>query len=1041
MIPLLRRSVAIAIASAAGASLGTLFPSVSFAQTATLGFSPTSVTVHEAPDSVATLSVRRHGNTNSAVTVNYATGNDTFDFASAGEDFAFAAGTLSFAPGETNKSVSIAIFPDAVPFEGQESLSVQLSSPSAGAVLESASLARVRIEDPSWPAFADGAFALDMDFIGEVLALARDADGHILVAGGFSSLIVRSNYAYRMSGGVARLHADGVVDRSFDPGVGADGNVYAVAAEANGAVLIGGAFRMISGVSRPYLARLHANGSLDTSFAPAIDNELRSIVVQPDGRIVIAGRFTAVNGISRGRVARLQANGSLDTSFTPGTGANSNIRTLALDSDGRLFIGGDFELFNGVPASFLAKLDASGALDAGFQVTPGPDDEVRTIAIQPDGRIVIGGDFNSVHGESRGPVARLNANGSLDGMFNPGVGAGVVRTVVVQEDGKLLLGGEFEVLENQFRLLKYFSRLNADGSLDTLFPGRDFNPQSTGFTDEVFSILPQQPNDTLLVGGQFHASNALMRAGLQRVYRDETRAAFCFDQQYASARESNAYLSFGVRRLGDLSGSVQVGYQTVNGSAVGGEDFVATDATLTFGPGEYLKQVTVPILNDDRREPGESFGIQLRPLMPGGALGVPAESVAFLADNDLGFSLSEITSPIHESATNILLTVSRAPDAVGAATVRFQTADGTARAGEDYLATNGILNFGVGETMKTFSVQILPDSIIEGTETLLVSLSDPAGSTDLGARTNLTLFIQDASGELGFDVNNFQVGEANGLLQLRVLRSLSGVGAVSVRYATRDGTAVAGADYVTRSGMLTFGEGEFVKTFTVPILEDPQSEPDETFSVVLSEPSTGASLAPWSAVATVSIRSNDRGFSFASTNLVTPEAETNLVVTVVRDGSEVGEASVQFVTETGTATPGADYVAAGWTLGFAPGQAEHSFVVTLLADCLPEPTERFTLSLRNPSPGAYLAGSVATVTIQDDDSPAPILGLPARGQDGSVQMFIRTPSGQRCVIDASSDLRQWQPILTNQLTSCVWLFSELNVPPTQRFYRARLFAP
>jgi uncharacterized delta-60 repeat protein len=299
-----------------------------------------------------------------------------------------------------------------------------------------------------------------------VYAIALLADGKILIGGLFSQVGTASR------NGIARLNADGSLDTGFDPGAGANERVRQIAVQTDGRVLLGGTFTTVNGVARNRIARLNANGSVDTGFNPGAGANalVRQIAVQTDGRVLLGGFFTTVNGVARNRVARLNVNGSLDTGFNPGTGADAEIFALAVQDDGRVLLGGDFSTLNGVVRNRIARLNANGSVDTGFNPRADANDMVRQIAVQTDGRVLLGGIFTTVNGVARNRIARLNANGSLDTGFNPGTGVnGFVYALAVQTDGRVLLGGIFTAFNGVAR--NRVARLNADGSLDT-----DFNP-------------------------------------------------------------------------------------------------------------------------------------------------------------------------------------------------------------------------------------------------------------------------------------------------------------------------------------------------------------------------------------------------------------------------------------------------------------------------------------------------------------------------------------------------------------------------------------
>jgi uncharacterized delta-60 repeat protein len=167
---------------------------------------------------------------------------------------------------------------------------------------------------------------------------------------------------------------------------------------------------------------------------------------QADGKLIIFGNFTSYLGGTRNRIARLNADGTLDATFTPGTGANNAIFTAAFQADGKILIGGVFTSYNGTTRNRIARLNADGSLDATFNPVSGANGTVLAVAIQPDGKIVIGGPFTSYDGVSRIRLARLNANGTLDTTSDSGIVNNFrfgIRRLMLTADNQILVGGSF----------------------------------------------------------------------------------------------------------------------------------------------------------------------------------------------------------------------------------------------------------------------------------------------------------------------------------------------------------------------------------------------------------------------------------------------------------------------------------------------------------------------------------------------------------------------------------------------------------------------
>src|SRR6185503_13620776 len=237
---------------------------------------------------------------------------------------------------------------------------------------------------------------------GTVTALQTGPSASLILGGGFT----------QPSPSVARFLSDGRPDSTFTPGTGTDPMVHALAAHPAGGFVIGGAFTNVNGVSRMHVAKLFASGLLDLSFNPRVVSGgfVYAVAVQPDGRVLIGGSFTRVDNLPRGGIARFNPNGALDLSFNTGLGANSEIRSIALQPDGRILVAGNFTNFNGVTRMRVARLESAGAVDPVFDPGRGADNTVYSVALEPDGKVVIGGSFTMVNGFIRNGVARLNGD-------------------------------------------------------------------------------------------------------------------------------------------------------------------------------------------------------------------------------------------------------------------------------------------------------------------------------------------------------------------------------------------------------------------------------------------------------------------------------------------------------------------------------------------------------------------------------------------------------------------------------------------------------
>ncbi|WP_306580675.1 delta-60 repeat domain-containing protein [Dokdonella sp.] len=358
---------------------------------------------------------------------------------------------------------------------------------------------------PAQAADVDPGF-LNPDASGDIDALALQPDGKLLVGGGFDEI------GGQIRNRAARLNANGSADTGF-----ADPNatywVTALAALPDGKVLVAGAFEDIgAGYTRKHVARLNANGSVDTSFGdPDASTVVEALAVQPDGKVFVGGSFITIGGQDRNYVARLNLNGSLDTAFAE-AGVDYDVHALALQPDGKLFVGGEFSHVAGQPRSGVARLGANGGLDTSFanpalSDIDGWDAVVHALALQPDGKLLVAGQFVKVGTQQRTSIARLNANGSLDASFLDSAADGFIDSIALQADGKMFVTGNFSMIGGQARAS--LARLNANGSLDTSFPSVD--------TDGDVDAMAVQPDGKLLIGGSFESVDGHAFVGLARL--------------------------------------------------------------------------------------------------------------------------------------------------------------------------------------------------------------------------------------------------------------------------------------------------------------------------------------------------------------------------------------------------------------------------------------------------------------------------------------------------------------------------------------------
>jgi uncharacterized delta-60 repeat protein len=387
-------------------------------------------------------------------------------------------------------------------------------------------------------------------YFGLVHAVAEQADGKILIAGDFHKLggafgQVRISLARvdGFSGQPDSFSPNNIYNRLFwliviqpdgrilvpngpggimriDPVTGlpdsfnaqSNGPIYSIAIQPDGKILVGGDFTSIGGQPRNRLARLDPLTGLADSFNPNASGgfysaRVYSIAIQPDGRILAGGNFTNIGGQPRQGIARLDAITGQPDSFNPDTPRVVN--AVAVQRDDKIFIGGGESFGSNGIARFerdgrpdrTLNLDMVGSSTAGGSVL--------AIAVQADGKILIGGVFTSVLGVPRVNIARLNSDGTLDTNFNPDIFGGRVDAIAVQADGKIVVGGYFSYIGGQVRT--GIARLDPITGL-----ADSFNP---GANDGVGTIAIQ-PDGKILIGGVFTDVGGQPRNRLARLDKD-----------------------------------------------------------------------------------------------------------------------------------------------------------------------------------------------------------------------------------------------------------------------------------------------------------------------------------------------------------------------------------------------------------------------------------------------------------------------------------------------------------------------------------------
>jgi uncharacterized delta-60 repeat protein len=897
----------------------------------------------------------------------------------------------------------------------------------------------------------------------QVNALVVQPDDKTIIGGDFTS------YNGTQRHGIARIETTGDLDTTFDPGdginiVGGD-FISDVGVQADGKIVVVGSFSSFNGQACGNIIRLNTNGTIDASFrttaGSGANGTIRSVVVRLDGKIIIGGDFNLFNGTSRKYVARLNADGSVDSNYNPGNALNNSVYTLGAspsvtintnafasnnvendvfinvgETEGLLTLnitnstssapGNIFEVLYGGTPIFGISLEGTNVFSIPFGPVNGITSTSIEIIVNPGGsaaqniawaynatvqtyageRCTVGGDFTSAGGVlGSDHIARLGTDGAIDLNFDAGSGANDrVRSVAVQVDGKAVVGGDFSIVNGQS--VKHITRLNVDGTIDTDFfsgIGTDASVYHLRYLQAVQGINVS-PNDKIFVGGPFSSYNGTHRLGFARLNFDGSVDTSFLDTAY------NQFAGLPRRFFGDrlnavfASGSQTNGDIMIGGSfdQVGGGQFDPLVRSDSFDVNEYY-------------EPKQRVGVRNRnnvARLIGGSTAGPG-NVGFLAGN----------YPATKSQGFIYPLMIRNNGSLGYASANFSVVPGSAQAGVDFFydgpppmypimwefigpsrmhsdglfGTNTVLNDNFNDTWSLG---------INGMDSAIVTINNTAASGNTHATFQLAnppqadqFFLGGENIPLGVGLGRssspFNIADdgrkpgtfgftsptyaSSSTAVISVTRTNGNFNSspILVDYATTAGSnTVSGVDYFDTSGTLTFNNGETLKTFPVQVVQSNYiSSVEKTVNLTLFDFPAGASTGLTNAVLRL-INPNFPGFlNFASTNYVTNLNAGGVQITVNRNVGSKGTLDVQVQTANGTGLAGVDYVATTKTVHWDNGDVSPKTVtIPFINGGGIGGSKTFFANLVNPlldgSGNSTVLGATtnATITINNDNN-------------------------------------------------------------------------
>lgn len=833
---------------------------------------------------------------------------------------------------------------------------------------------------------------------------------------------------------LGRLNADGSVDTAF--GGGGDGLVAArngsrrqltpdlqagqfaprrIALQADGRIVLAGPTN--AGVV--HLARFYADGLPDTSFGddrietPGQYRSQTALAIDSSGRVLFADQINNPgSSFTIPQVGVLIGGPGVDTQADPFSFTDqfavpaSSVRTSAPITVEGLAVGvpaivrvtgGTYSI--GCTAIYTSNMDKvvnGQTLCLRHTAAAGAGISVDTTLLLSAGADEVSDVFTS--------TTFVNSPGSLQFLGNAAVSetAGTVNLTVTRSGGSVgavsatvtTAAGTATAGEDFVATMQTVSFADGDAAPKTVSIG--IVDDALVEADESFSLALSG-----LAGGASLGTPSVATVSIVSDDVDQP-GSLQFEVASASVNEDGGSVTFNVTRSGGTDGAVAATVTAVNGSALEGEDYqFGAPLTVNFADGDAApRSFAVTILDDTRNEAAESFALALSAPSGGATLGSPAGLAVTILDNDapqrgtLTLVLVGFSNSVNENAGAFTLGVTRSGGTDGVVSATISTENGTAAAGVDYVPTTQVVSFADGSSaMQTVSIPIIDNDEPGPIRNFVVRISAPSGGAALGSPQSRTVFINEDEdpneGTVHFSSATYSVVEGAVFANISVTRDLAFPGynspALSVRYQTRNGSAVAGPDYEGAFGVLSWAGGETgPKTFQVRVLQDAIHDPQETVNLELFGLTVGTLGSPATAVLTINDAVlPDVRFGGTNRNVVEHVGLVPLVVTLSRPSTL--DVSVPYTVDLAGGTANAlDYEGlADGILVIPAGTTSASIDFTVIDDAIDEsPIEYVTVDLGTPvnairrSPFRRIVGIV-------DDEPTPSVQFAAAAQQVS----------------------------------------------------------
>ncbi|HEV7682951.1 MAG TPA: Calx-beta domain-containing protein [Pyrinomonadaceae bacterium] len=909
-----------------------------------------TITEGNAGTKLATFNVSLSSSSANTVTVQYATANDT---ATSPSDYASAAGTVTFVPSDVSETVSITLNGDAVE-EFNETFFVNLSSPTNATISDGQGLGTITNDD-TLAALPSGFAETQVAGLSSPTAMAIHPDGRVFVCQQSGALRIIKNGALLATPfttvSTTASGERGLLGVAFDPNYATNHFIY-VYYTATTPATHNRISRFTADIANEDVAVVASETVLLdlNNLSGATNHNGGAIHFGPDGKLYVAVGENANSGNSQnlgnllGKMLRLNANpadpipSDNPTTF-PGIAGSPSGNNRAIWAVG---------LRNPFTFSFQPGTGRMHINDVG----EGTWEEVNL----------------GVAGVNYGWGAGCEGTCGVAGMTNP-----IYQYSSASSSECAITGGAFynpttPTFPAQY-IGKYFLADFCGGWLKTIDP---LSPPATGAATSFATGISSPVDIQVANDGSLY----YLARGSGSVFRVQYFGGSTISINDVSIAEGNAGTStanFSVTLSPASTQTVTVQYATAANTALSPSDFASASGTVTFTPGQTSQPVSVTINGDTGFEPNETFNVNLSNAV--NATIADTQGVGTITNDDAQPAISIGDAAVTEGnsgTVTAVFTVSLSNTSTQTVTVNYATANDTATSVSDYVATSGTATITAGQLSTTVNVTVNGDTTFEANEFFLVNLTSPTNATISDSQATGIINNDDAQPTIALAIDNVSVAEGNagtGTAGFTVSLSNPSSDTVTVNYATADGTATAGSDYVTAAGTVTFTPGQTSQPVNVTVNGDTTFEASETFNVNLSG-ATNATIADNQGVGTIT---NDDAQPTISINDVT-HAEgnagtTDYDFTVSLSNASSQQITVNAATADNTATTAdSDYTGVASTpLTFTANSTTQHFHVLVNGDAKFEPAESFFVNLSSPA-GATIADNQGAGAITNDDT-------------------------------------------------------------------------